>query len=140
MKSLWTPTELAAEVGVSRAAVYAWLRATFPRPVDGRWLLDEDMAERVRERFTATAPIREHQPGPCSVNRCDRPAHGRGLCKMHYDRWYRTGSTDGVSGGAHQRAKTHCPRGHEYTPQNTIVYPSDGRRRCRTCREDRPAS
>jgi len=48
VKSLWTPTELAAEVGVSRAAVYAWLRGTFPRPVDGRWLLDEDMAARAR--------------------------------------------------------------------------------------------
>lgn len=28
--------------------------------------------------------------------------------------------------------KTHCPRGHEYTPENTYVKPS-GRRRCRAC-------
>jgi hypothetical protein len=27
--------------------------------------------------------------------------------------------------------KTHCPAGHEYTPENTRV--SDGRRRCRAC-------
>ena len=31
---------------------------------------------------------------------------------------------------------THCPQGHEYTKDNTIVY-RDGKRRCRTCREER---
>ena len=30
-------------------------------------------------------------------------------------------------------AKTHCPKGHEYTPANTYRYP-DGRRRCIECR------
>ena len=30
-------------------------------------------------------------------------------------------------------ASTHCPRGHEWTPENTYVYPGDGRRRCRAC-------
>jgi hypothetical protein len=29
--------------------------------------------------------------------------------------------------------KTHCKRGHEYTAANTYIYPSDGRRQCRTC-------
>ncbi len=28
--------------------------------------------------------------------------------------------------------KTHCPRGHEYTPANTYTY--DGRRFCRKCK------
>lgn len=32
--------------------------------------------------------------------------------------------------------KTHCPYGHEYTPENTYIDPS-GRRHCRTCRETR---
>jgi len=32
-----------------------------------------------------------------------------------------------------RRPKTHCPRGHEYTAENTYVYPS-GARQCRTCR------
>ena len=27
---------------------------------------------------------------------------------------------------------THCPVGHEYTPENTAVY-KDGKRRCRAC-------
>lgn len=34
--------------------------------------------------------------------------------------------------GLYQLAKTHCPHGHEYTPDNTRL--KDGRRRsCRTC-------
>lgn len=28
---------------------------------------------------------------------------------------------------------THCKRGHEFTPENTYVKPSSGRRECRTC-------
>lgn len=29
---------------------------------------------------------------------------------------------------------THCVRGHEYTPANTYVTPSTGRKKCRECR------
>lgn len=36
------------------------------------------------------------------------------------------------------RRKTHCPKGHEYTPENTLT---DGVRRwCRTCRAERRAA
>ncbi len=38
----------------------------------------------------------------------------------------------GLVWGAMQRAKTHCPQGHEYTPENTYLQ-SGRRRRCRTC-------
>lgn len=30
-------------------------------------------------------------------------------------------------------AKTHCPQGHEYSPENTYVHPGTNNRRCRTC-------
>ncbi len=30
-------------------------------------------------------------------------------------------------------AKSHCKRGHEYTPENTYINPSDGHRHCRAC-------
>lgn len=33
---------------------------------------------------------------------------------MHYNRWHRTGSTNGHDRGAHQKAKTHCPNGRPY--------------------------
>lgn len=34
-------------------------------------------------------------------------------------------------------AKTHCPRGHEYTPENTRVRIARGTRECRTCERER---
>jgi hypothetical protein len=31
----------------------------------------------------------------CSVDDCERPAWNRGWCRLHYGRWFRTGSVDG---------------------------------------------
>lgn len=36
-------------------------------------------------------------------------------------------------GRCSNQRKTHCPAGHEYTEENTIVKPREGRRRCRIC-------
>lgn len=35
---------------------------------------------------------------------------------------------------------THCPREHEYTPENTYVYPNGSGRRCKTCDRNRRLS
>lgn len=37
-------------------------------------------------------------------------------------------------GTDHNANKTHCPHGHEYTPENTYINPTSGGRQCRTCR------
>ena len=39
----------------------------------------------------------------------------------------------GRANGAKQAAKTHCPHGHEYTPENTYVSIANNSRRCRAC-------
>lgn len=36
-------------------------------------------------------------------------------------------------------AKTHCVRGHEYTPDNTVIT-SSGRRNCRHCKNTQSAA
>lgn len=51
-----------------------------------------------------------------------------------------TPSVNGLRGlarfnGGVQRARTHCPQGHEYSAQNTQLKKS-GSRRCRTCARD----
>ena len=40
-----------------------------------------------------------------------------------------------LSPNGHNRDRTHCPQGHEYTPENTTLH--KGKRSCRTCRNDR---
>lgn len=30
----------------------------------------------------------------CSIDGCDRPYYSRNMCSKHYNRWYKTGSTD----------------------------------------------
>lgn len=39
----------------------------------------------------------------------------------------------GTSPSSKNRIKTHCDKGHEYTPENTYS-PPNGQRACRTCR------
>ena len=38
----------------------------------------------------------------------------------------------GLANGRRQRRKTHCPQGHEYTAENTLLS-KEGWRRCRVC-------
>jgi len=39
----------------------------------------------------------------------------------------------GKSYGSHYRNRTHCSRGHEYTPENTYNKPGSSHRNCRAC-------
>lgn len=47
-------------------------------------------------------------------------------------------SRRGLNVAERELAKTHCPRGHEYTPENTYKN-SKGYRWCRACRRERYA-
>jgi HNH endonuclease len=68
--------------------------------------------------------------------------NGRRRCNACYsagvrDWMRRTGRTTGEGTGARNREKTHCSKGHEYTPENTYISPKKGRRDCLTCRKER---
>ncbi len=65
----------------------------------------------------------------CKVRRCVNPGHLEQVTGAENRR-----RSDGPA--AVNARKTHCPRGHEYTPENTYIQPSNGSRICRTCRED----
>lgn len=60
----------------------------------------------------------------CRVRACCNPFHIEPVSP-------KVNTARGIGPGAINARKTHCPYGHEYTPENTrITY---GRRRCRTC-------
>lgn len=44
------------------------------------------------------------------------------------------------NGGNHHANKTRCPRGHEFTPENTYLRTRGGGRDCRACWKMRPSS
>lgn len=88
--------------------------------------------------------------GPCAVEDCDKPVHAQTYCQRHYrlfkkygvpenkpkDQYEKRGpSIDPTKprSKAHGGRRTHCPKGHEYTPENT-EYNARGYQVCLTCK------
>lgn len=71
----------------------------------------------------------------------DHQCRNRGCCNVDHLRLVtrQVNNTENCVGMAWQvmAAKTHCPRGHEYTPENTTIGKS-GSRFCRACQKERP--
>lgn len=68
----------------------------------------------------------------CRVRHCVNPAHLEPVPR-------RTNLLRGKTAPAENVAKTHCPHGHEYSPENTYV-DSVGSRHCKACRLERSRS
>jgi|SRR5580704_2479376 hypothetical protein len=85
-------------------------------------------------------------PEPCALHRCDN----RACVRMDHLFEGTKGDNardaiqkqrfpfhlENLTAPAMQRAKTHCPQGHEYTLDNLVARPS-GHRDCKTCHRDR---
>ena len=94
------------------------------------------------ESFLVHRLVLEAFVGPCpdGMEAChydDDPANNR----LENLRWatHSDNMRDSVRNGTHVWAnKTHCPQGHEYTPDNTYIRASEGgARRCRECKRIR---
>lgn len=70
----------------------------------------------------------------CLHRKCFNPAHLEPVTQSVNQR--RSPHT-GVVLAARERAKTHCPQGHEYTPENTHISVNTGGRICKECNRAR---
>lgn len=94
-----------------------------PLRANGYGMYNHRPAHRVTyELLVGPIPDGLHIDHLCRVRHCVNPDHLEPVTQAENNR--RAGA-----------AKTHCPRDHEYTPENT--YNKNGSRMCRTCHRDR---
>ena len=126
------------------------------RIVRSRWGTDKPLRGRILQqssqgRYLVVTLYREGKPKMFMVHHLvllafigPRPD---GLQGLHFDddasnnslgnlRWGTPADNmhDCIRNGNHWKVNiTHCPRGHEYTDENTYLIPATGHRMCRTC-------
>lgn len=98
--------------------------------------LHDGTSRRVRgiHQLVLEAFVGPRPDGALALHTDDDPAN----CVLGNLRWGTRSDNlyDAVRNGRHaMSSKTHCKRGHEFTPENTWVSPSTGGRMCRACRE-----
>lgn len=68
----------------------------------------------------------------CRTPRCVNPSHLEAVTQGE-------NCLRGVGACASNARKTHCVRGHEFTPETTYIVPATGHRTCTVCRDARKA-
>lgn len=98
-----------------------------------RWNGSTRQAHRVTySELVGPIPDGHEMDHLCRVTFCVNPDH---LDPVDHRTNIQRGITGAVN-AARQRAKTHCPRGHEYDDKNTVIRPN-GSRGCKQCRRDK---
>lgn len=99
------------------------------------WIGDRETGRSYRahrvsyELFGRTIPEGLTLDHLCRNRACVNPAHLQPVDAVE-------NVMRGESFSARNARKTHCPRGHEYTPENTYIQPQ-GWRCCKTCQRAR---
>lgn len=106
-----------------------WLGPLYPKGYGSFWYQGRNVgAHRAAyELFVGPVP-----PGLSVCHRCDVP------CCVNPEHLFLGTARDNLldasaKGRLPAQQKTHCCRGHQFTPENTYIEPKRGNRKCRTC-------
>lgn len=83
-------------------------------------------------RLVLTAFVRPPQPGEEGCHDPDPDPTNNHLSNLRWDTRAENNRDTVRHGRHHWASKTHCPRGHAYTPENTYLG-GNGGRNCREC-------
>lgn len=86
---------------------------------------------RMTKQSQAKCAEAMHSRTPAQRRECSRKAHAAMTASQRRERARRAGRQSAKT----RPLRTHCSRGHEYTPKNT--YRNAGKRRCRECMRER---
>ena len=90
-----------------------------------------DRAHRIMYRhYVGPIPGGKELDHVCRVRSCCNPAHLEAVTRAENCRR----GEGGKATGARNKAKTHCPQGHEFTEANTYRYVVRGKYECRGCK------
>ena len=136
--SFWAKIDKAGPIPVARPDLgncwvwTSWLSQGYGRTyVNGRKNVLVHRA--VYEELVGPFPVGLEPDHLCMNRACCNPAHIEPVTRSvnvkrgHAGEWL----------AAKQKAKTHCPQGHPYSPDNTYVHPKNGQRHCRQCMQAR---
>lgn len=82
------------------------------------------------EHYVGPIPAGLHLDHLCRNPKCVNPEHLEPVT-------IKENLLRGIGPSARNAAKTHCPVGHPYSPENTYINPNQGQRICRSCGRDR---
>lgn len=95
-----------------------------------RYVLEQKLGRPIREGYMAC-----HS---CNNKGCIEPEHiYEGSRTDNLWDLIRIGNAKFFGNHRHNKEKTHCPKGHEYTPENTRYNHRGKHRNCRTCDRER---